>query len=435
MSRTIRIGLLGCGVVGSGVVAALQQNGSWISERDEVEFHIARIVVRDLQKQRAPSVQREVLCTDWREVCQAPDIEVVVEVMGGIHPAYEAVISALTHGKHVVTANKELLALHGDELHRVAMTNNRTLIYEASVLGGVPILHGLETYFRANRITRIRGIVNGTCNYILTRMEEAGVQFSEALTEAQDLGYAEADPTLDVESYDALFKLHILTRFALSVQVDSQQVERIGVSGVDACDIELARQIGCRVQQVATAEVAGPHIQASVGPTFVPLHDPLSRIRGVENGLCVDGDIVGRVVFSGPGAGAAPTASAVIEDLIKIAIVEPRMARQVHRQEVKQTTPQAYFVRRRCERPREWLGPLATGSVSDTEIRIGGYVRTPDGTAEGWVFMATRESMHQVVQLFEQFDGSPIAWYPFSDLPRPYSGAQRPRASPLPASV
>lgn len=435
MKRTVRIGLLGCGVVGGGVVEALRQNKDWIAQQNDIEFDIVRIAVRDLQRQRVSAVQRAWLCDDWRDVCRATDIEVVVEVMGGLHPAYEAVVTALSRGKHVVTANKELLATHGVELHRMAAEHGCTLLYEASVLGGVPVLHGLDTYFRANRITRIRGIVNGTCNYILTRMEEACIPFEEALREAQAHGYAETDPTLDVESFDALFKLEILTRQALHARIDARRVERVGVRGVDACDIALARQMGCRVQQVVVAEIVGEAVYATVGPTFVPLNDPLSRIRGVENGLSVDGDIVGRVLFSGPGAGAFPTASAVVEDLLKVVTAFPQTDRQTNIYPVTSDRPQAYFIRRRCDRPREWLGPLAAGRIPNSETRVDGYVRTPDGKAEGWVVCTRRAFLDEIGTLMRSFDGAPIAWYPFSEMPKLWEGSATDSAVALSASV
>lgn len=420
MTRTVKLGLLGCGVVGGGVVEALHQCSERIATRNGIQFELVRIAVRDLQRARVATVRREWLCTDWRDICQADDVDVVVEVMGGLQPAQEAIATALRNGKHVVTANKQLLATCGEELHQIAYQNGCHLLYEASVLGGVPVLHGIETYFQANQITRIRGILNGTCNYILSRMAEGEIPFAEALSEAQTAGFAEADPTMDVESLDALFKLDILTRLAFGAKIVAEDVQRVGVTGVEACDISLARQLGCRIQQVASAEWMDDGIAAAVGPTFVPQNDPLSHIRGVDNGLSIDGSIVGRVLFSGPGAGAFPTASAVVEDLMKLATALPHQSRAIVSRHVIQADAPAYFVRRRCTRPREWLGPLVTGSMGNEQIRIGAYVRTPDGTAEGWILFCTQTALQEVVEWFGVFDGTPIVSYPFTETPTAY---------------
>jgi homoserine dehydrogenase len=435
MTRTVKLGLLGCGVVGGGVVEALQQCRDRIAALYGIQFDIVRIAVRDLQRDRVAAVRREWLCNDWQDICEADDVDVVVEVMGGLQPAQDAIATALRNGKHVVTANKELLASCGEELHHLAEENGCHLLYEASVLGGVPVLHGIETYFQANQITRIRGILNGTCNYILSRMAEGGVRFADALSEAQASGYAEADPTMDVESLDALFKLEILTRLAFGAKIDVGQVSRVGIAGVEACDMSLARQLGCRIQQVAIAEWVDDRIAATVEPTFVPQHDPLSHIAGVDNGLSIEGSIVGRVLFSGPGAGAFPTASAVVEDLMKLVTAVPNQTRTTVSKQVTHVEAPAYFVRRRCARTREWLGPLATGSIGDGQIRIGGYARTSEGTAEGWVLFCTRSVLQEVIEWLRAFDGSPIVWYPFTEAPKACENSIQSGATPQWASV
>jgi homoserine dehydrogenase len=244
MSARLRLGLLGCGVVGGGVVEGLHQNGAYIASRVGVELAISRIAVRDLARPRTPHVRREWLTGDWRAVCEAPDVDVVIEVMGGIDPALEAVRTALLRGKHVVTANKQLLALHGEELHAIARQTGRRLLYEASVLGGIPAIHNIETYFQANRVKRLRGILNGTCNYILTRMEADCLPFREALAEAQALGYAEADPTMDVDAWDATYKLQILASLAFGQRLPVETIAREGIRRITLAEVLAAKPGG-----------------------------------------------------------------------------------------------------------------------------------------------------------------------------------------------
>jgi homoserine dehydrogenase len=317
----VNIGLLGCGVVGTGVLHALAQSADRIAVQSGIRFRVTRIAVQHRDLQRDSIVPARNVCTDWSLVCEDPDIDIVVEVMGGLTPAYEAISRALELGKHVVTANKELLAKHGAELLVKARRYGRTLLFEASVLGGIPALHALTTYFSANRIHRIRGIVNGTGNYILTQMEQSGTSFSDALREAQTLGYAEADPSLDINGLDALYKLQVLARQVWGVGVNLADADCEGIAGVHPDDVQIAASLGCRLKHVAEAIWDGPEnpLQFSVRPMFIPEQDALYGIHGVTNVLSVYGDLVGEVVLSGPGAGAMPTASAVVEDLVKVA--------------------------------------------------------------------------------------------------------------------
>ena len=319
MTKPIGIGLLGCGVVGSGVALALALNQETLAERLGATIKIRRIAVKDLMRPRGPHVNHDLLCDDWRMVVNDKNVDVVVEVMGGIEPAKSAITLALEAGKDVVTANKELMATHGETLQALAERMGRTLLCEGSVLGGVPAIHALGTYFVANRIAGIRGIVNGTNNFILSKMEEAGQGFIDALAEAKQLGYAEADPTMDVYGFDALYKLRILSRLAFDVEITSQ-VDFAGVTDVSSEDIAFARDLGCRIRHVAEARLDRETgmLLATVGPQFVPQGDPLYHISGADNFLEVIGDIVGRIGLSGPGAGALPTASAVVEDIVKV---------------------------------------------------------------------------------------------------------------------
>ncbi|MBX6352795.1 MAG: homoserine dehydrogenase [Thermoflavifilum sp.] len=317
--KRLRLGLLGCGVVGGGVVEGIHRNADHIAAQTGVEVCITRIAVRDLSRPRTPHVRREWLTDDWRQVCEAPDVDVVVEVMGGLHPALEATRLALVRGKHVVTANKQLMALHGEHLLALAADSGREILYEASVLGGIPAIHNIRTYFRATRVQHLRGILNGTCNYILTRMEE-GLEFDEALRQAQAEGYAEADPTLDIDGWDALYKIQILAALAFHERMDVTAIAREGIRSVSGQMVREARARGQRVRLVAEAErTPSGRVTARVGPQWLDPADPLYNVNGVQNALCVSGDLAGSILLAGPGAGRFPTASAVMEDIVKLA--------------------------------------------------------------------------------------------------------------------
>ncbi|WP_067931832.1 homoserine dehydrogenase [Alicyclobacillus kakegawensis] len=312
------IGLLGCGVVGGGVVEALDRNQDKIYERAGRRAAIERIAVRDVTKPRSVRLAPELLCDDWRSVVAHPGTDVVVEAMGGVEPARVALLTALAAGKPVVTANKQLLALHGPELLATARANGATLHYEASVLAGIPAIHTLQTYFQANRVRRLRGIVNGTSNFILTRMD-TGASFSAALAEAQALGYAEADPSQDVDGDDALYKLQILIWTLCGATLPETAIVKRGIRGLTERDVQRAAAQGKRWKLVAEAvfDAAGTPVSAAVEPLAVPPEDPLFHVGGVTNALTVEGDLVGEVTLMGPGAGALATASAIVEDLVK----------------------------------------------------------------------------------------------------------------------
>lgn len=339
LANQVRLGIVGCGVIGSGVLRVLaDRKGAW----EGVQLAATHIAVRHLERPRPEYVPRHLLTDDWRIVCEADDVDIVIEVMGGIDVAHDVVRHALENGKSVVTANKALMALYGEELRDLASKRGLFLRHEASVLGGIPVLHTLHTYFELNRVQSLRGIVNGTCNYILTRMWETGAPFAEALQEAQALGYAEPDPAADVEGFDAYYKLQILLQ-ALRVDTHLLQTEfvadgqpfvgaansgkplatltkpRRGIDSVDAAQIEAARRAGAKVKHVASA-VWGEDgiVHCTVGPQVLQPDDPLYFVDGVNNAIAITGDVVGTITLIGPGAGALPTASAVLEDVLQI---------------------------------------------------------------------------------------------------------------------
>ncbi|GGJ01885.1 hypothetical protein GCM10010885_08850 [Alicyclobacillus cellulosilyticus] len=303
--RKVRVGLLGCGLVGTGVVEVLAETSErWAALG--VEIALSRIAVRDLNRPRSPLVRREWLTANWREVSAAGDVDVVLEAMGGVEPAFEAVRTALAHGKTVITANKELLAAHGVALRAVARGHGAVLLNEATVLGGVPVIHLLDTYFKINRIRALRGIVNGTCNHVLTRMDETGCSLEEALSEAKAKGYAEPDPTYDLSGWDARAKLKILIEHTLGIAVPVDRIPCTGIAHVSPLDIAAVRALGGKLRLVAEARTAeGGALMAGVGPQVVFPGDPLYAVDGVDNALMVSAAALKRAL------GAAGFATAV----------------------------------------------------------------------------------------------------------------------------
>ena len=312
--RSIGVGLLGAGVVGSEVGRVLLAPGA----SDAQGLDLKRVVVRDLSAKRS-RIPQSLLTDDAEEVLGDSDIAVVVELMGGVEPARSYITAAMSSGKHVVTANKEVIAKHGDELSRIARANDVGLSYEASVGGGIPVLAVLQDSLGANRIDTIRAIINGTTNYILTSMDESGAAFADALKQAQQLGYAEADPTADVEAYDPVFKLAILSRLAWGVSVPPSDVYRSGISDIGAKDLRYARELGFKIKLLAIATSEADGIRCRVHPALVPLNVPMADVNGVLNAVEFNGDLVGPLWLQGRGAGAGPTASAVMGDLLRIA--------------------------------------------------------------------------------------------------------------------
>lgn len=419
MYNVRNIGLLGCGVVGGGVVSALSQNREHLLQHCGVSFDIVKIAVRDLERPRVASVHREWLCDNWREVCEHPEIDIVVEAMGGVDPAFEAVKTALERGKHVITANKELLATYGRELYAIAQANGVTMLCEASALGGVPVLHAFDHYFAANRIQKVTAIANGTSNYILTRMREDKVQFAEALAEAQQAGYAESDPSFDVLGQDSRFKLQILCRSAFATEVETDDIECIGIPDVDTVDMGVAESLGCRIRLVATAEDDGQVLHASVRPVLVPAHHPLYAVDGVNNALCVDADIVGQVVYAGPGAGSFATASAIVEDLVRLATAV-NQPRSVHTQ-VKAVHPVRYpaYVVVHRSRTTHRVGPYAV-PFENAAMESVDYVELAQLGIECWVIQGDRAYVEQWTARLAGLHRGEVRWYPFVEAPKRY---------------
>jgi homoserine dehydrogenase len=318
------VGLLGCGNVGAALVRLLANDADTIFARTGVRLELTRVAVRSTTKERGADIDPGLLTTDAGSIVSDPSVDVVVEVIGGIEPARGLILSALKSGKPVVTANKELLANVGTELAQAAATNGVDLLYEAAVAGGIPLIRPLRESLAGERISRVIGIVNGTTNYILTRMTEEAASYAEALAEAQSLGFAERDPTADVEGFDASAKAAIIATIAFGSEVVAGDVYREGISDVSAHDIAMAAHLGYVVKLLAIAErPTGPGsdqaVMARVHPTMVPRGHPLASVRGSFNAVFIEGDAVGELMLYGRGAGGMPTASAVLGDLIDAA--------------------------------------------------------------------------------------------------------------------
>jgi homoserine dehydrogenase len=318
MNNAIQIGLLGMGTVGTGVLKLLNQNRACIEQRVGASLNIKKILVRDPSKPRQIPEGAEIT-TVIEDILDDPEIDIVVEVMGGEHPALEYMLKAIANGKHVVTANKDVIAKYGRELFETAEENQVDLQFEASVGGGIPIIRPLKQCLAANRIQEVMGIVNGTTNYMLTKMTRDKSDFASVLAEAQAKGYAEADPTADVGGWDAARKIAILASIAFNTRITLDDVHVEGITAISPQDIEYAGELGYCIKLLAIAKDTPRGIDVRVHPTFLPLSHPLAPVQDVFNAIFVRGDAVGETMFYGRGAGEMPTASAITADIIDVA--------------------------------------------------------------------------------------------------------------------
>jgi homoserine dehydrogenase len=319
-SAPVRVGLLGCGNVGAALVDLVRKRADDIEARTGLRLEVARVAVRSTTKERGVELADGVLTHDAAGLVDDPDVDVVVEVIGGIEPARELILAAIKAGKPVVTANKELLANVGAELFTAAENAGVDLLFEAAVGGGIPFIRPLRESLAGEEIRRVMGIVNGTTNYILTRMTEAGVSYGDALSEAQSLGYAERDPTADVEGFDAAAKAAIIATIAFGRRVVAGDVYNEGISAITPADIAYAAKMGYVVKLLAIAERHNGALGVRVHPAMVPSSHPLASVRDSFNAVFVEGDAVGELMFYGRGAGGFPTASAVLGDLVDAAV-------------------------------------------------------------------------------------------------------------------
>ncbi|MGQ3386295.1 homoserine dehydrogenase [Bacillus velezensis] len=316
--EAIRIGLLGLGTVGSGVVKIIQDHQDKLMHQVGCPVTIKKVLVKDIDKKRDADLPKEVLTTEVYDVIDDPEVDVIIEVIGGVEQTKQYLLDALKAKKHVVTANKDLIAVYGSELLAAAKENGCDLYYEASVAGGIPILRTLEEGLSSDRITKMMGIVNGTTNFILTKMIKEKSPYEEVLKEAQDLGFAEADPTADVEGLDAARKMAILARLGFSMNVDLDDVKVKGISRITDEDISFSKRLGYTMKLIGIAQRDDNKIEVSVQPTLLPDHHPLSAVHNEFNAVYVYGEAVGETMFYGPGAGSMPTATSVVSDLVAV---------------------------------------------------------------------------------------------------------------------
>ncbi len=316
--RYVKVGMLGCGTVGSAVLKVLERNRAEIEQRIRTRLEVKRILVRDVKKKRTCVHDPALLTTNPEDILGDDEIDIVVEVIGGTEPARDYLVEAMRRGKSVVTANKEVMARHGQEVFETAARFGVGVGFEASVGGGIPIIKTLKQALAANRVETIMGIINGTTNYILTRMSHEGKTFEESLQEAQEQGYAESDPAADIDGHDAARKLAILASIAFGVRIKDEDVYREGLRRVSVEDIEYGRELGWELKLLAIGKRNQDDIEIRVHPTFIPTWHPLASIRNEFNAVFVRGDALGDSMYYGRGAGGEPTASAVIADIIDI---------------------------------------------------------------------------------------------------------------------
>ncbi|MBP3949902.1 homoserine dehydrogenase [Bacillus suaedae] len=318
MSVEVRVGLLGLGTVGSGVISIIERHQEELRHQVGCPVTVRKVAVRNIEKQRPAEVDRSLLTDQIEDVLFDQEIDVIIEVMGGVDSTKEYLLQALKSGKHVVTANKDLMAVHGTELLNVAAENGCDLFYEASVAGGIPILRGLTDGLSADRITKMMGIVNGTTNYILTKMTQDGSSYEDVLKQAQELGFAESDPTADVEGLDAARKMAILANLGFSMNISLNDVSIKGMSSVTKADLDYCDQLGYTMKLIGLAQRDDGRVEISVEPTLLPNKHPLASVHNEYNAVYVYGEAVGETMFYGPGAGSLPTATAVVSDLVTV---------------------------------------------------------------------------------------------------------------------
>jgi homoserine dehydrogenase len=407
----VRVGLIGLGTVGGGTFAVLERNQQEITRRAGRGIEIAAVAVRDVAKARRLVGEALPVTDRPLELVRQPDIDIVVELMGGYEPARTLVLEAIAHGKHVVTANKALLARHGNEIFEAARARGVMVAFEAAVAGGIPIIKALREGLTANRIEWIAGIINGTSNFILSEMRARGLPFEAVLAEAQRLGYAEADPTFDIEGVDAAHKLTILSAIAFGVPIHFDAAYTEGIGRLAAADIKYAEQLGYRIKLLGITKRTALGVELRVHPTLVPMQRLLASVEGAMNAVLVKGDAVGITLYYGKGAGAEPTASAVVADLVDVTRMHtadpenrvPHLAFQAEHMadlpwlSIDDTVTSYYFRMRVADRP----GVLADIAriLADHRISIDAlFQREPgEGESQTDIIMLTHDAVERDV--------------------------------------
>ena len=408
MGKTIKIGLLGSGTVGSGVVEVLKKNVDEISEKAGTAIEIKKILVRDLKKKR-PQLEGMELTDDINEILKDEDIDIIVELMGGLHPAREYMLRAMKAGKHVVTANKDVVAQFGKDMFDAAKENRVEFLFEASVGGGIPIITPLKESLTANRITEVMGIVNGTTNYMLTQMTNCGNDYETALREAQELGYAEANPAADVEGFDAARKVAILASLAFSTRVTLDDVSVEGITHITPQDIEYAKELGYVIKLLDIANDSEKGVDVRVHPAFLKKDHPLASVNDVFNAIFIKGNAIGEAMFYGQGAGSLPTASAVVADIITVAreIVKGIYAAvDCSAFQVKQFCPleeteSSYYIRLLVADQPGVLGTIAT-VFGDQGVSLKSVIQTQRVKDQAEIVVVTHHVYHKQLLKAEQ---------------------------------
>ncbi|MDN4072355.1 homoserine dehydrogenase [Fictibacillus terranigra] len=411
MVENVSVGLLGLGTVGSGVVRMVEGHQEELLHRVGCPVYIEKVLVQNLEKERACVIKPELLTSSAEDVVNHPDIDVVIEVIGGIEQAREYILQALNNKKHVITANKDLMALHGAELLSTAEKNGCDLFYEASVAGGIPIIRTLVDGLASDRITKMMGIVNGTTNYILTKMDKQNLTFEEVLKEAQELGYAESDPTSDVEGIDAARKMAILASLGFSMNIHLDDVEVKGISNITSEDLEYARQFGYSMKLIGNARKDGGKVEVSVEPTLLPDTHPLASVQNENNAVYIYGEAVGETMFFGPGAGQLPTATSIVSDLVAVvrnmrlgvngkSVVAPQFEKQLKQAEEIEGK---YFYRLHVKDEAGTFSAL-TSVFAENQVSLEKLLQKPvdeDGVAEV-VLVTHTTTKHQNEQIYQQ---------------------------------
>lgn len=411
--KKVRVALLGCGTVGGGVLRLLSENRAHLAARVGAELEVARVLVRDASRVRVHECRGEWLTTQAEEVLADPTIDVVAEVMGGRDPALTYIERAIAQGKSVVSANKALLASHGPTLLAQAAERGVDLAFEASVGGGVPIIRTLRDALTSDRVSSVHGILNGTCNYILTRMRQEGASFASVLADAQALGYAEADPTLDVDGFDAAQKLIVLCMLAFGAVVHEKDMYIEGIRAIDELDFEFAERFGFTIKHVALAHDRGDRLELRAHPTLLPAVNPLSGVHGVLNGAFIQGRALGPCLLVGRGAGEMPTAVSVVADIVDVARARvegagglaTRAIRPVPRPILPMDEVEArYYLRFEVQDVPGVLAAIA-GALGEQAISVAHMVQekrrtTPSEAEADWVpiLMITHRSLEGKVQ-------------------------------------
>lgn len=430
MTTPLRIALAGLGTVGSGVIRLINENAQMIAQRAGRPISVVAVSARDRSRDRGIDLSAYKWINDMNDFAADPEVDCVVEMVGGSDgPALNLARESLKHGKSFVTANKAMIAHHGMELASLAENKGVALKYEAAVAGGIPVIKGLREGAAANRIERVYGILNGTCNYILTTMEKYGSDFNAVLKDAQDLGYAEADPSFDIDGVDAAHKLAILAALSFGTALDFDGVEIAGIRNIMAADIGQAKALGYRIRLLGMARIDGGKLFQRVNPYLVPENHPLAHIEGSTNAVVAEGNFSGRLMFQGAGAGDGPTASAVVADLIDIArgydgavfAMPVQQMAKIERAESGNRTGKSYIRFVVADKP----GVLAeiTAAMRDAEVSIESLIQT-EKTDEGSVLisMVTHQSLERdVIQSLEKLSdssslqGAPVVMHLLSD--------------------